>query len=421
MSEAGSGRTVVVAGGGLAAAKTAEALRGEGFEGSIVLVGAEAIVPYERPALSKGYLQGSAERASLDVHPADWYADNAVDLRLGAAVTALDVAGHAITTADGDRTRYDTLVLATGSRARRLDLPGADAAGVHHLRDVGDSERLRAALRPGARVVVVGGGWIGLETAAAAVTAGAQVTVVEVAELPLVRVLGPEVARVFADLHRAHGVDLRCGVGVRDVVAGDSGEGANVVHLDDGTALPADVVVVGIGAAPNVELARDAGLELGGRDTGGGVCVDEHLRTSHPDVLAVGDLAAAWNPLLGRRIRVEHWANALNQPAVAARTALGVPASYDRPPYFYTDQFELGMEFTGWFDPTQPYDLVVRGDLDSREFVAFWLVEGVVAAAMNVNVWDVTEHLGLLVRSRATPPAAHLADPAVALADLAEG
>lgn len=404
-------RTVIVAGGGLAAAKTAEALRGEGFDGAIVLVGAESEPPYERPGLSKGYLQGGDTRESLDVLPAQWYRDNAVDLRLGSAVTTLDAAAHEIGTADGARTRYDTLVLATGSRARRLDLPRADPAGVHHLRDVGDSDRLRAALAPGARVVIVGGGWIGLETAAAAIAAGAQVSVVEVEDLPLARVLGPEVARVFADLHRAHGVDLRVGRQVRDVVA--AAAGGNTVHLDDGTALPADVVLVGIGAVPNVEFARDGGIEVDN-----GVLVDEHLRASHPDVLAVGDIANAWHPALGRRIRVEHWANALNQPAVAARSVLGMPASYDRPPYFFTDQFDLGMEFTGWFDPAQPYDLVVRGDLEAREFVAFWLVENRVAAAMNVNIWDVTEHLGRLVRDRATPARARLSDPDVAVADL---
>ncbi|GEL21890.1 pyridine nucleotide-disulfide oxidoreductase [Pseudonocardia sulfidoxydans NBRC 16205] len=404
-------RTVVVAGGGLAAAKTAEALRAEGFDGAITLIGAETDVPYERPALSKGYLQGGDARESIDVHPRQWYADNGVDLRLGSPVTEVDAEEHRVSTADGERLRYDTLVLATGSRARRLDLPRADPAGLHHLRDVADSDRLRAALRPDARVVIVGAGWIGLETAAAAVAAGAQVTVVEVAELPLVRVLGPEVARAFADLHRAHGVDLRLGRQVRDIVAAGDG---NAVHLDDGATLPADVVVVGIGAQPNVEAAVAAGL-----DVDNGVLVDEHLRSAHPDVLAVGDIANAWHPGIGRRIRVEHWANALNQPAVAARTALGIDAAYDRPPYFFTDQYDLGMEFTGWFDPAQPYELVVRGDLDAREFVAFWLVDGSVAAAMNVNVWDVTEHLGRLVRAATTAEPARLADPDVALADLA--
>ncbi|RTL66854.1 MAG: NAD(P)/FAD-dependent oxidoreductase [Pseudonocardiaceae bacterium] len=404
-------RTIVLAGGGLAAAKTAETLRAEGFDGAITLVGAETDVPYERPALSKGYLQGADARESIDVHRRQWYADNGIDLRLGSPVTDVDADAHRVGTADGERLGYDTLVLATGSRARRLDLPRADAAGLHHLRDVADCDRLREALRPGARVVIVGAGWIGLETAAAAVAAGAHVTVVEVAELPLVRVLGPEVARAFADLHRAHGVDLLLGRQVRDIVAGGDG---NVVHLDDGAALPADVVVVGIGAQPNVEPAMAAGL-----DVDNGVLVDEHLRSSHPDVLAVGDIANAWHSGIGRRIRVEHWANALNQPAVAARTALGIDASYDRPPYFFTDQYDLGMEFTGWFDPAQPYELVVRGNLDAREFVAFWLVDGGVAAAMNVNVWDVAEHLGRLVRARARPEPARLADPDVALADLA--
>ena len=403
--------TIAVAGGGLAGAKTAEALRAEGFTGRIVVVGAEAHAPYERPPLSKGYLQGNAERDSVLVHPPQWYDDNAVELRLGSPVTAVDTGSHEITTADGYRLGWDTLVLATGSRPRLLPLPDADPAGVAYLRDLGDSDRLRAGFRTDARVVVIGGGWIGLETAAAAVTAGAHVTVVESAELPLLRVLGPQPARVFADLHVERGVDLRLGRSVASVTA--TGSGGNAVVLDDGSELAADLVLVGIGAVPNVEPARDAGLSVDD-----GILVDEHLRTSHPDVLAVGDIANAWHPFYGRRLRVEHWANALNQPAVAARSALGLDAVYDRLPYFYTDQYDLGMEYTGHADPRST-EVVVRGDLAGREFIAFWLDGGRVVAGMNVNVWDVTGPIGALIRSEAQVSADRLADPGVALEDLA--
>jgi 3-phenylpropionate/trans-cinnamate dioxygenase ferredoxin reductase subunit len=410
-------RTFAIVGAGLAGAKAAEALRTEGFEGHVVLFGAEAHRPYERPPLSKEYLQGRAERDSVFVHPPDWYDKNQVQLRTATAVTALDPSAHQLTTADGDRLRYDSLLLATGATPRQLDLPGAGLGGVHYLRDLEDSDRLRSAFLPGTRVVIIGAGWIGLETAAAARAAGARVTVLESAELPLLRVLGPRLARVFAELHTAHEVDLRLGVTVGEIrpAAADPST-AGAVVLADGTELPAEHVVVGVGVTPNVELARAGGLAVDN-----GIVVDEHLRTSDPDVLAAGDVANAWHPALGRRIRVEHWANALNQPAVAARTMLGLDASYDRLPYFFTDQYDLGMEYTGHTDPELHYDVAIRGDLDTREFIAFWLREGRVAAGMNVNVWDVTDTIRRLITSGRRIDPARLADPAVPLADLARG
>jgi len=377
-------RTVAVVGAGLAGAKAVEVLRAEGYGGRIVLFGDEPHRPYERPPLSKGYLQGNDERDTVFVHPENWYGEHDVDLRLGSEVTGLDRHAHELMTAGGQPVRYDRLLLATGASPRHLRLPHADLPGVHYLRNLDDSDALRAAFRPGANVVVIGAGWIGLETAAAARTAGATVTVLESAELPLLRVLGPQMAQVFAGLHRENGVDLRLGV----EVAGLRADGSTVtgVELGDGAVVDADAVVVGIGVAPNVDLARSAGL-----DVDNGVLVDASLRTSDPHVFAAGDIANAEHPVLRRRIRVEHWANALHQPEVAAQSILGKDAVYDRLPYFFTDQYDLGMEYVGY--ATADDDVVVRGDLESREFVALWVRDGRVVAGMNVNVWDVTDRI----------------------------
>jgi 3-phenylpropionate/trans-cinnamate dioxygenase ferredoxin reductase component len=388
-------RTFAIVGAGLAGAKAAEALRAEGFDGRIVLFGAEPHRPYERPPLSKAYLQGNTGRDTVFVHPPEWYTDHEVDLRVNTTVAALDRPAHQLVTSDGNRWRYDTLLLTTGATPRRLPVPGDDLGGVHYLRSLDDSDRLRSTLRPGARVVIIGAGWIGLETAAAARTAGAEVTVLEHAELPLLGVLGPQLARVFADLHIEHGVELRCGVSVAAIrpATGDPSTAASVL-LADGTELAADLVVVGVGVTPNVELARSCGLDIDN-----GILVDSHLRTPDHDILAAGDVANAYHPLLGRRLRVEHWANALHQPTVAAKTMLGQTAAYDRLPYFFTDQYELGMEYTGYADPHVEHEIVIRGDVATREFIAYWLYDRRVVAGMNVNIWGVTEQIRELIGS----------------------
>ncbi len=398
---------VVIVGAGLAGAKTAEALRDGGFGGRVTIVGDEAHRPYERPPLSKGYLLGTAERESVFVHASDWYATHDVDLRLGSPVVAIDRDARGVVLGDGTAVGYGRLVIATGSSPRVLDLPGSDLAGIHYLRRLEDSERIRETFARSTRVAIVGAGWIGLETAAAARAAGVEVTLLEAAELPLVRVLGTEVATEFADLHREHGVDLRLGVGVDSFVGSNSVTG---VLLADGGTIAADAVLVGVGITPNVSLAADAGL---GVDDG--VLVDEHLRTTDPDVFAVGDVANAWHPGLGRRIRVEHWANALNQPAVAAAGIRGDDAVYDRLPYFYSDQYDLGMEYLGYAAPDEYDAVVIRGDVSSREFVAFWLSQGQVLAGMNVNVWDVGDAIRALVESRRVIDAARLRDVAIPL------
>jgi 3-phenylpropionate/trans-cinnamate dioxygenase ferredoxin reductase component len=403
----------VIVGASLAGAKAAETLRAEEFAGPVVLVGAESELPYERPPLSKDYLQGKSPREKVYVHPEHWYRDHDVDLRLGVAVAEIDRAAHQVTLADGRVQPYAKLLLTTGSAPRRLPVPGADLDGVVYLRTVGDSDRIKAALISAGRVAVIGAGWIGLETAAAARNAGAEVTVLEAAELPLLRVLGPENAQVFADLHRDHGVDVRFRIGVAEIT-GTAGR-ASGVRLADGSQIDADLVIVGVGISPNTQLADAAGLHVAD-----GIVVGADLRTSDPDIYAAGDVASAFHPLLGKHIRVEHWANALNQPQAAARSMLGQPVSYDRVPYFYTDQYDLGMEYSGYVEPGGYERVVFRGDITGREYIAFWIGSGGrVLAGMNVNVWDVTEPIQALVRSARPVDPDVLRDPTVELAGLA--
>jgi 3-phenylpropionate/trans-cinnamate dioxygenase ferredoxin reductase component len=404
--------THLIVGGSLAGAKAAETLRAEGFDGPLILIGRESERPYERPPLSKEYLLGKAERDTIYVHPPQWYAEHDVDLRLGVTVAGLHPGSHEVSLADGSRAGYSKLLLATGSSPRRLTVPGADLGGVLYLRTVQDSDRLKAAFQDASRVAIIGGGWIGLETAAAARTAGAAVTVLERGELPLLRVLGREAAEVFADLHREHGVDLRCGVQVAEIT-GSNGI-ADGVRLADGSRIEADVIVAGIGITPNSQLAVEAGLE-----TGNGVVVDARLRSSDPDIYAAGDVATAFHPLLGKHIRVDHWYNALHQPQTAAKAMLGQDVSYDRVPYFYTDQYDLGMEYSGYVEPEGYDEVVFRGDVPRREFIAFWLSDGRVLAGMNVNIWDVNEAIRELIRAGRPVDKDALRDPEIPLGSLA--
>ncbi|HYO01300.1 MAG TPA: FAD-dependent oxidoreductase [Mycobacterium sp.] len=406
--------TYVIIGGGLAGAKAAEALRDKGFDGEIVLFGAEDHLPYERPPLSKDYLAGKKELDDFTVDPEDWYREHDVDLRLGTEVTAIDRITHAVGFDEGRHQGYDKLLLATGSSSRRPPIPGGDADGVHYLRTVDDASELLASLTEGATLAIVGGGWIGLEVAASARERGVNVTVVESAELPLLGALGREAAEVFADLHREHGVDLRLETSVEEITT-DAGR-ASGLRLGDGSTISANAVLVAVGAKPNTQLAEKAGLEM----ADGGVMVDASLKTSDDDVYAVGDIAAAENPIFQTRIRTEHWANALKQPAVAVAGMMGDPGVYDELPYFYTDQYDLGMEYVGH---AAGYDSVVfRGDpkdRDKREFTVFWLDgESRVLAGMNVNVWEGLDDIKDLIRSRRPVDAGRLADSGLPLADL---
>lgn len=402
-------RAFVIVGAGLTGAKAAETLRAEGFDGRVVLVGAESQRPYERPPLSKDYLRGEAARENLDVHDAGFYAEQDIELRLGQTAVSLDPSAHEVTLDDGQRLAYDRLLLATGAEPRRLAAAGADLDGVLCLRTVEDADELRRRLDRGGAVVVVGAGWIGAEVAASARQRGLDVTVLDPAAVPLERVLGREVGALYGDIHADHGVRMLMGTGVE---AFEGQTKVERVRTTDGQALDCDFVVVGIGVAPRTGLAAAAGLAVDD-----GILVDEHLQTSCSDVFAAGDVANAHHPLYGRRIRVEHWASALHQGPVAARSMLGRAAVYDRVPYFFSDQYDVGMEYAGF---AATWDRVVfRGDPASREFIAFWLADDRVVAGMNVNVWDVSEHIQRLVVDRLPVDDRRLADPDVRLEDVA--
>ncbi|WP_425834010.1 NAD(P)/FAD-dependent oxidoreductase [Streptomyces fractus] len=415
-------QTFVIVGGGLAGAKTAETLRSEGFTGRVILIGDERDHPYERPPLSKGYLQGKEERDSVFVHEPAWYASNDIELHLGQTVTTIDRAEKTVRLGEGTVLRYDKLLLATGAEPRRLDIPGTHLAGVHHLRRLAHAERLKNVLaslgRDNGHLVIAGAGWIGLEVAAAAREYGAEVTVVEPEATPLHSVLGPELGQIFAELHGDHGVRFHFGAKLTEITGQD---GMVLAALtDDGEEHPAHDVLAAIGAAPRTALAEAAGLELADRAHGGGIAVDATLRTSDPDIYAAGDVAAVQHPLFDDRLRVEHWANALNGGPAAARAMLGKDVRYDRVPYFFSDQYDLGLEYSGWAPPGSYDQVVLRGDAGKREFIAFWLKDGQVLAGMNVNVWDVTEQIQRLIRSGARPGVDRLSDPSVPLGDLLE-
>ncbi|GIH20613.1 NAD(P)/FAD-dependent oxidoreductase [Rugosimonospora africana] len=412
-------RVFVIVGASLTGAKAAEGLRDAGFEGKIMLIGEEIERPYERPPLSKGYLQGNDPRDGAFVHPEQWYAEHDVTLRLGTRVTALDPAAHSLTLDGVETVGYDKLLLATGSRVRQLTVPGVELNGVRYLRTMPESDGLRERLSRGGNVVVIGAGWIGLETAAAARGYGATVTVVELDTLPLRRPLGDELAAFFAELHKAHGVTLRFGAGVREF-RGSAGTLTAVV-LEDGTELPADLAIVGVGIQPATELAETSGLTVDN-----GIVTDAALRTSDSDVYAAGDVASTHNALLGRPIRVEHWANALNGGEAAGRSMAGEDVTYDRVPYFFTDQYDLGMEYSGYVEPGGYDRIVYRGDpsfVDGKvpEFIAFWVKDDRVLAGMNVNVWDVTDDVQALIRAGYSGGKVNLdklADPQVPLTEL---
>lgn len=413
-------RTFVIVGGGLAGAKAAETLRAEGFTGRVILIGDERDHPYERPPLSKGYLSGKEERDSVFVHEPAWYARADVELHLGQTVVAIDRDAKSVRLGDGTVVHYDRLLLATGAEPRRLDIPGTELAGVHHLRRLAHADRLRRVLaalgRDNGHLVIAGAGWIGLEVAAAARGYGAEVTVVEPEATPLHQVIGPELGQVFTELHREHGVRFHFGARLTEI----SGQDGVVLaaRTDDGEEHPAHDVLAAIGAAPRTALAESAGLAMADRAHGGGIAVDASLRTSDPDIYAAGDVAAAHHPLLGSRLRVEHWANALNGGPAAARAMLGQEVSYDRIPYFFSDQYDLGLEYSGWAPPGAYDQVVLRGDAQKRQFIAFWLKGRRVLAGMNVNVWDVTDPIQQLIRSGAPVDPEALADPSVPLTSL---
>ena len=404
-----SDQTHIIVGASLAGAKAAETLRQEGFEGRVVLVGAENERPYERPPLSKDYLRGEIPREKVYVHDEGFYAEHDIELRLGRTAESLDMSSSELVLDNGERLRYERLLLTTGAQPRRLSIPGAELDGVLYLRSIEDSDALRERLDRGGAVVVVGAGWIGAEVAASARQRGLEVTVLDPLAVPLERVLGAELGAVYREIHTDHGTEMLMENGV-EAFEGD--KAVERVRTSSGRELDCDFVVVGVGVEPRTRLATQAGLAVDD-----GVTVDEYLQTSVPGVFAAGDVANAHHPFYGERIRVEHWANALNQGPAAARNMLGRSAAYERLPYFFSDQYDVGMEYTGF---ARTWDrLVFRGDPAAREFVAFWMVEDRVVAGMNVNVWDVTNPIKRLISGRLPIEDRRLADPDVPLDELA--
>jgi 3-phenylpropionate/trans-cinnamate dioxygenase ferredoxin reductase subunit len=400
--------TFMIVGASLAGAKAAEELRTCGFDGRIVLIGAEPERPYERPPLTKDYLRGESERDKAHVHPEDFYAQQEIDLVTGVTVTAVDPGWSQVTLDDGRSLGYDRLLLATGAEPRRLQVPGADLDGIYYMRTLADCDLLRERLDAGGHVVVVGAGWIGSEIAASARLRGCEVTVVDPVPLPNERIFGTEIGTFYRDVHRQHGVTLVLGDGV---VSFEGASAAERVRTTGGREIECDFVVAGIGVVPRTGLATGAGLA-----TSNGIVVDAGLATSAPGIFAAGDVANAWHPSYQQQVRVEHWANALHQGPAAARAMLGQQVSYDRTPYFFSDQYDVGMEYSGY--APQWDEVVFRGDHAGGEFIAFWLRDGRVAAGMNVNVWDVNADVEALIRSGAKVDTGALADPDVPLTTL---
>jgi len=369
-------QTIIIAGAGHAAGQTAVSLRQGGFDGDIIIVGAEPYPPYQRPPLSKKFLAGEMELCRLLLRQAQYYTDHHVDLRLSTRVETVRRNERQVILSDGSRLGYDRLVLATGTYPRRLDLPGSDLPGIHYLRTVDDVIRIRNDFRPGRRMVIIGAGYIGLEVAAVAVSHGLSVTVLEMAARVMSRVTSPLISDFFAAVHREAGVDIRCGVEPGGAFKG-SGSVERVVSAN-GTEIDADLVIIGVGILPAVEIAQDCGLECDN-----GVVVDEYCLTSDPAILAVGDCTNHPNRLLGRRLRLESVHNAQEQAKTAAATILGKPLPYAQIPWFWSDQYDLKLQTVGLSRPED--HTVVRGDPGQRSFAVFYLRDGVLAAVDAVN------------------------------------
>ncbi|MBX3067627.1 MAG: FAD-dependent oxidoreductase [Cryobacterium sp.] len=402
----------IIVGGGLAGVSAAEELRKQGFDGGIKIVGKENHAPYIRPPLSKGYLNGSDGLDAVYVHPETWYGENSIELMTGTKVFGVNAQDKEITISGGRPLSYDKLLLATGSSPRLLTIDGAELGGVYYLRTLEDSQKLRGELAEGGRnLVLIGSGWIGMEVGATARTLGSEVTILERDPIPLANAIGDEMGTLFADYHREKGVKLRTSVMVERIL-GNHGK-VTGVELAGGEVVPADMVLIGVGAVPNVALADDAGII-----TENGIVTDQAMQTSDPDIFAAGDVANAFHPLANMRLRSEHWANALNEGPAAARGMLGQNESFEDIPYFYTDQFDLGMEYSGYGPMTRGAEIVYRGDKAAREFVAFWIKDERVVAGMNVNVWDVNEQVQRLIKSQKVVDLSKLTDATVPLEEI---
>ncbi len=401
-------RTFVIVGSGVAGTTAALTLRTAGFDGRVVLVGDEPREPYPRPPLSKDVLRGETRPEQLRLRPPGFYAKRQVEILAGVSVTELDPAGRTVLLDDGSRLSYDRLLLATGGRARTL-AQATGLAGVHTLRSLADAEALRADLRPGRSVLVVGAGFIGAEVAASARTVGCEVTMLEAAPAPLGRVLPPQLARLYIDIHRSHGVDLHTGVGIDRLQQDGSGL---LAVATDGRSFAADVVVLGLGMSPEVTLAERAGLAVDN-----GIVVDEFCATSHPDIYAAGDVANAPDLLLGGRHRVEHWQHAQHQGATAARNMLGQREAFTEVPWCWSDQFDVNLQVCG--APAAWDEVWVRGALDSLNFVAIFARGGLLRGAVGINRGEDVRALRRLIQHAPRTDARLLADSSTDLAELA--
>ena len=399
----------VILGASLTGGTAAATLRDEGFDGRLVLVGAEDELPYERPPLSKGYLRGETPREKLLVRPEAFWQEHEVELLLGMAAARIDPSAREVELADGSRLGYDKLLVATGGRNRRPPIPGIERDGVLDLRTVGDSERIQAAARNGGGAVVVGMGFIGSEVASTLRELGLEVQAVEPFRVPLERALGPEVGQVLRDLHAEHGVEAFYGEGVESF---QGTERLERVVTSSGRRLECDVAVVGVGIEPAVDVVAGSGVEVDN-----GIVVDEFCRTSVEGIFAAGDVANHLHPLFGRRIRVEHWRNAIEQGAAAARSMLGKGEPYAEVHWFWSDQYDANVQYAGHH--TEWDELVVRGSLEERAFVAFYVAGGLVDAAVAVNSGRDLRRAQALIRARVPVEAAKLRDPEVDLRELA--
>ncbi|AQV95806.1 pyridine nucleotide-disulfide oxidoreductase [Cupriavidus necator] len=402
-------RTIVIIGAGQAGGWAARTLRNEGFDGRVVLIGDEAHPPYERPPLSKAVLAGEAAPESVHLLDAATLASLSIEWLGSSRVTRLNRAARHVRLGDGNTIAYDKLIVCTGGRARMLDVPGADLPGVHTLRTIDDAQRLGPALRPGARVAVVGGGWIGLEVAATARKRGAEVTVIEAMRRLCERSIPAALSAHLLELHAARGTEVLLETGVASISAIASG-GLRVV-LANGREIGCDAAVVGIGLVPNDELARAAGL-----DCDGGVLVDAQCRTSDPDIFAAGDVAVVRNGWAGRRMRLESWQNAQEQGIAAAKSALGREVHYDPLPWFWSDQHGTNLQIYGVPQPSQ--QVVARGDPASGSFVFFYLEGECVMAALGGNAARELRFARRLIENRTPVRPQDLADPGISLAKL---
>ncbi|MGZ4145498.1 MAG: NAD(P)/FAD-dependent oxidoreductase [Actinomycetota bacterium] len=402
--------SIAIVGANLAGGRAAETLRAEGFDGRIALIGEEPHRPYERPPLSKEFLRGEQPLDKAFLRAEEWYADNEVELLLGVRAERIDLGDRAVELAGGNRVSYDKLLLCTGGRPRMLPIPGATLPGIATFRTMGDARALSDVLKPGAHVVVVGAGFIGSEIAASARTLGCEVDLFEAEAVPLVRALGEQIGRIHGEIHRENGVRLHTAIRVEGFEGDDR---VRRVNTSEGP-FEADVVVVGVGIAPNVELAQDAGLEVKN-----GIVVDELCRTSAPDVFAAGDIANHPNPYMGEHIRVEHWQNAQNQGAAAARAMLGGTEPFAEVPWFWSDQYDLNLQMAG--HPLRWDELVFRGDVDARKFSAFYLDHGKLVAAVGFNKGKDVRGARALIEAGISPAPAVLADESTDLRALATG